>query len=225
MHSTPWRAVALALLTLLGPAAPALAQDAEPAPAAEAASETPAPAPSGEIIDGIAAQIGTEVVLVSEVDRVARPIEPKVREQGGTDQDIAMLRSDILDKLIERKLIQIVAKRAEIEATEFEIDDAVNSIARENDMTVEEMQKSVVAQGLTWEAYRARLAEEVVQSKVLGGMVRPRATVEEQQIRRLYDQRYGAMPAAGVPTAPRRWPPRCWTRSARPTVPRSVPNR
>jgi hypothetical protein len=36
-----------------------------------------------------------------------------------------------------------------------------------------------------------------VQSKVLGGMVRPRAKVEEQQIRRLYDQRYGAMPAAG----------------------------
>jgi peptidyl-prolyl cis-trans isomerase SurA len=199
MHSTPWRAAALTLLTLLGPAAPALAQDAEPAPAAEAASETPAPtpAPSGEIIDGIAAQIGTEVVLVSEVDRVARPIEPKVREQGGTDQDIAMLRSDVLDKLIERKLIQIVAKRAEIEATEFEIDDAVNSIARENGMTVEEMQKSVTAQGLTWEAYRARLAEEVVQSKVLGGMVRPRAKVEEQQIRRLYDQRYGAMPAAG----------------------------
>lgn len=191
--------VLLALVVLFGPGAPVRAADEDAPPAAEAPAEAPAaaPAPSGEIIDGIAAQVGTDVVLVSEVDRVAKPIEVKVREQGGTDQDVAMLRSDILDKLIERKLIQIVARRAEIEATEFEIDDAVNSIAKENGISVEEMKQSVAAQGLTWEAYRARLAEEVVQSKVLGGMVRPRVKVEEQQIRRLYDQRYGAMPAAG----------------------------
>ena len=138
MNSTLWRAAALATLAMLamaGWAAPALAADEEAAPAAEAVAETPAPAPSGEIVDGIAAQVGTDVVLVSEVDRVAKPIEAKVREQGGTDQDVAMLRSDILDKLIERKLIQIVARRAEIEATEFEIDDAVNSIAQENGIT------------------------------------------------------------------------------------------
>lgn len=189
----------LAVLAGAVMAAPALAADESATTAAEPQAEAPAPAPapSGEIVDGIAAQVGTEVVLVSEVDRVSKPIEAKVREQGGGDADVAMLRSDVLDKLIERKLIQIVAKRAEIEATDFEIDDAVRSIAQENKMSVEEMQKSVAAQGLSWDAYRSRLAEEVVQSKVLGGMVRPRAKVEEQQIRRLYDQRYGAMPAAG----------------------------
>ena len=41
---------------------------------ASAASGPPA-APSGELVDGIAAQVGTEVVLVSEVERVAKPIE------------------------------------------------------------------------------------------------------------------------------------------------------
>lgn len=200
MDSTLWRAAALATLATLatlGTTVPALAADEDTPPAAEAAGAAPPPAPSGEVVDGIAAQVGTEVVLVSDVERVSKPIEGKIREQGGGDSDIAMLRSDILDKLIERKLIQIVAKRAEIEATDFEIDDAVNSIAKENGISVEEMKKSVAAQGLTWDAYRARLAEEVVQSKVLGGMVRPHAKVEEQQIRRLYDQRYGAMPAAG----------------------------
>jgi peptidyl-prolyl cis-trans isomerase SurA len=181
---------AAALATLFWNA-PALAQAAEPGAAAQ-------PAPSGVLVDGLAAQVGTEVVLVSEVDRIAAPIAAKVREQGGTEQDVAMLRSDVLDKLIERKLILLVAKRAEIEASDFEIDDAINGIARENQLTVEQVRQSVIDQGLTWESYRRRIGEEIVQQKVLGGMVRARAKVEESDIRKLYDQRYGAMPAAGT---------------------------
>jgi peptidyl-prolyl cis-trans isomerase SurA len=181
-----WPAAALALLCA---GAPAFAQEA-PARAT--------PAASGVLVDGLAAQVGTEVVLVSEVDRVAAPIVVKMREQGGTDQDVALLRNDILEKLIERKLILLVAKRAEIEATEFEIDDAINGIAQENQMTPDELRASVVEQGLGWDEYRRKIGEEIVQQKVLGGMVRSRAKVEEAQIRKLYDQRYGAMPAAGT---------------------------
>ncbi|RIL04978.1 MAG: hypothetical protein DCC71_12055 [Proteobacteria bacterium] len=187
-----------AALTLLA-AAPAVAVDAEPtAPAPEnAPPRGDAAEPSGQVIDGIAAQVGTEVVLISEVNRLAAPIEDKVRKAGGTDADMAMLRSDILDKLIERKLIQLLAKRLEIEATDFEVDDAINGIAADNQMTLDEMKKSVSEQGMTWETYRTRIGEEIVQTKVLAGMVRARAKVEESQIRKLYDQRYGAMPAQG----------------------------
>lgn len=197
MTSLIWRA-ALAISLV---AAPAFAQDplveAAPAPAV-----APVPAPSdpqaaGELIDGIAAQVGTEVVLVSEVDRVAAPIEAKIRAKGGQNSDVQMLRSDILDKLIERKLILLVAKRAEVEATDFDIDDAISNIARENQLDLATLKKNVADEGLAWETYRQRIGEEIVQHKILNGMVRPRAKVEESQIRKLYDQRYGAMPASG----------------------------
>ena len=187
---------------------------ASPAPAEEWKSETtPAPssggavtaaatsgqpaAPSGDLVDGIAAQVGTEVVLVSEVDRVATPIEAKIRQQGATDADVALLRSDVLDKLIERKLIALLAKRAEIEATDFEVDDAIAGIAKENNLDVAGLKQSVESQGLNYEAYRRRISEEIVQQKVLSGMVRPRVKIEDAQVRKIYDQRYGAMPAGG----------------------------
>jgi peptidyl-prolyl cis-trans isomerase SurA len=194
MLSTFWRAaVAVALF-----AAPALAEDPQGAPApATAPAAAPSGADAGELVDGIAAQVGTEVVLVSEVDRVAAPIAAKVRAKGGTDADVQMLRSDILDKLIERKLILLVAKRAEVDASEFDIDDAINNIARENKLDIEGLKKSVAAEGLPWETYRQRIREEIIQHKILNGMVRSRAKVEESQIRKLYDQRYGAMPASG----------------------------
>jgi peptidyl-prolyl cis-trans isomerase SurA len=153
--------------------------------------------PSGALVDGIAAQVGTEVVLVSDVDRVAAPIEGKIREQGATDADVVLLRSDVLDKLIERKMIGLFAKRAEIEATDFEIDDAIAGIAKENKLDADGLKKSVEAQGLSFQAYRQRISEEIVQQKVLGGMVRSHVKIEDAQIRKLYDQRYGAMPAGG----------------------------
>lgn len=187
---------ALALALALG--APVAAQPAGEEPGAAAAEAAAATAPAGQLVDGIAAQVGTEVVLMSEVERAAEPIEAKVREAGGSDRDVALVRSDILDKLIERKLIQLVAKRAEIEANDFEVDDAIAQIAKENGLTVEQLRESVAAQGLSYATYRKHIAEEIVQSKVLGGMVRSRATVEEAEIRKLYDQRYGAMPAGGA---------------------------
>lgn len=188
-----------AALALCLAAAPAAAQEwqAVGEPASESAPAAAPAAPAGEVIDGIAAQVGTEVVLVSEVDRLSKPIEEKVRAKGGTDRDIRYVRSDILDKLIERKLILLVAKRAEVETSDFEIDDTVNSIARENHMDVDTLRKNVEQEGLTWEAYRQRIGEEIIQQKVLNGVVRSRAKVDDAQIRKLYDQRYGAMPASG----------------------------
>jgi len=195
-------AVALAVaLIAIAFAMPLSAEEwkaADPAAAAAgAASAAPPAEPSGTLVDGIAAQVGTEVVLVSDVDRIANPIEAKIREQGATDADVVLLRSDVLDKLIERKMIGLLAKRVEIEASDFEVDDAIAGIAKENKLDADGLKKSVEAQGLSFDAYRRRIAEEIVQQKVLGGMVRSRVKIEDAQIRKLYDQRYGAMPAGG----------------------------
>ncbi len=192
--------LAVALIAIVA-AVPASAEEWKAAdPAADVAPTASAPSPakaSGTVVDGIAAQVGTEVVLVSDVDRVADPIEAKIRAQGATDADIVLLRSDVLDKLIERKMINLLAKKMEIEATDFEIDDAIAGIARENKLDAEGLKKSVESQGLSFDAYRRRIGDEIVQQKVLGGMVRSRVKIEDAQIRKVYDQRYGAMPAGG----------------------------
>jgi len=150
-----------------------------------------------ELVDGIAAQVGTEVVLISDVSRVADPIEKKMRGAGATDHDIAQMRAEVLEQMIERKLIALLAKRAEIEATDAEIDDAIAGVAKENGMSVDTLKKSVETQGLPWEAYRRKIGEEIVQQKVLGGMVRSKIEVKEEEVRALYNQRYGDQPTGG----------------------------
>ena len=151
-----------------------------------------------EIVDGIAAQVGSEIVLISDVYQIAEPPERRLREQGATAKDIAMLRAEILERMIERALIRQVVRRAELDATEAEVDTAIENIASENGLTVEQLKASVEAQGLPFEAYRERIRGEIEHAKVINGMIGSRVRVDDKDVRALYDQEYGDQPAGGT---------------------------
>lgn len=182
-----------ALLAVLA-AVPGAAEDA--GPAAPDPADPPAAA-AGEVVDGIAAQVGTDVVLVSDVTLLATPIEVKMREGGAPDSDLALMRGEVLERLIDRKLIALFARRAEIQVNDLEIDEAVNGIAAENQLSPEQLRASVEAQGMTWEAYRQRLGEDILQQKVIAGMVRSKVRVDDAEVRAFYDERFGDQPTTG----------------------------
>lgn len=150
-----------------------------------------------ELVDGIAAQVGGDVVLMSEVEQMIAPLEPQARAQGATDQDLAGLRGELLDRLVERRMIGIAAKRMELDASDAEIDDAIASIAKENQLSIEQLRENVEKSGLPYVLYREKIRGEIVQAKVLNGVVRSRARVDEAEIRRLYDEKYATLPDGG----------------------------
>jgi peptidyl-prolyl cis-trans isomerase SurA len=156
------------------------------------------PAAAEEIIDGIAAQVGSEIVLISDVYQIAEPPARRLREPGASDKDIAMLRAEVLERMIERALIRQVVRRAELDATEAEVDTAIESIASENGLTTGQLKASVEAQGLPFETYRERIRGEIEQAKVINGMIGAKVRVEEKDIRAVYDQEYGDQPEGGM---------------------------
>jgi peptidyl-prolyl cis-trans isomerase SurA len=151
-----------------------------------------------ELLDGIAAQVGSEIVLASEVYQVAAPAEARLRDEGGNAADLARLRVEVLDRLIERALVRQVVRRAELDATEVEVDEAVAAIAMENDLTVEQLHESVESQGLPFEVYRETIRGEIEQSKVLNGMVAAKVRVEESEIRDFYQEEFSDQPTGGI---------------------------
>ena len=63
------------------------------------------------VLDGIAAQVGSDIVLVSEVRNLVGPMEKKMKEAGAPESELAALRQDALERLIERALIRQVVRR------------------------------------------------------------------------------------------------------------------
>jgi peptidyl-prolyl cis-trans isomerase SurA len=136
-------------------------------------------------------------VLVSEVRRLAAPIETRMRKADVAESEILAMRAEALERLIEQRLIEDIVRRAQLSATDAEVTAAIESIARENGLTLEQMSASIASHGLTLEEYRAKIKGEIERNKVLGSMVRSRVHVEDEEVRTLYVQKYSDQPESG----------------------------
>jgi peptidyl-prolyl cis-trans isomerase SurA len=155
------------------------------------------PAAAERLVDGIAAQVGNDVVLISDVREVAAPTEARARAQGASDEDIRQLYFEVLEQMIERALIRQVVERAEIGANDAEVDDAIARIARENKITPEKLRESVEAQGMPYALYRERIRGEIEHARVINDLVASKTRVEEKELREIYDAEIAKQPKGG----------------------------
>ncbi len=156
-----------------------------------------APLRAAEVIDGIAAQVGSEIVLVSEVLQAAAPAEIRILADGGNAGDLQVLHQEVLERMIERALIRQVVKRAELDATDPEVDQAIGDIARENQLSVEELHATVESQGMPFRFYRERIREEIEHRKVVSAMVASKVRIDDDEVRQIFDGEFADQPSSG----------------------------
>lgn len=149
-----------------------------------------------QLVDGIAAQVGTRIVLVSDVLRSIGPQEAAMREQGAPDQEVAKLRAEALDRLIEARLIEGVVANLELYAKEEEIIATIETIAKENGLTLEQLYASVLFHGMSRDDYHKQIKQDMERRNVIQGIVGADIEIEEAEILDLYNERFGSMPAS-----------------------------
>lgn len=156
------------------------------------------PARAAEVlVDGIAAQVGTDIVLVSEVMQMVEPVEAQLRAAGAPQPEIARLRAEGLERMIEWRLIERVVRQGELYASEEQVDAAIEAIAKDNDLSLAELEASVTAHGLTFQDYRAEIKREIERSRVMAAMVSSKVEVDEAEVLQLYEERFAEQPAGG----------------------------
>jgi peptidyl-prolyl cis-trans isomerase SurA len=158
-----------------------------------------APSARGEeaLVDGIAAQVGSEIVLVSEVAELVGPTEAAAREQGVGEAQLAQIRAEGLEQLIERRLLAKVAQDSDLQASDADVDKAIEAIASDNGLSLEQLRASLDSHGIGWSDYRLRIKSEVERQKVVQAMVGSQVSVDEQELRALYAETYAAQPMGG----------------------------
>ena len=149
------------------------------------------------LLDGIAAQVGSEVVLVSDVRAAAGPTAARARAQGASNEEIRQLCVDVLEEMIDRALIQQLVRRAEIGASDADVDAAIASIAKENGLSIDKLRASVEAQGLPYALYRERIRGEIEHARVINELVASKTRVEESELKVLYEEQIAQRPQGG----------------------------
>jgi peptidyl-prolyl cis-trans isomerase SurA len=151
-----------------------------------------------ELVDGIAAQVGAHIVLVSEVMAKVAQTEARMIEAGAPQIEVYKLRADGLERMIEQKILESEVERLELRASEAEIDQVINVLAAENGITVGQLADSVQSQGMTMEQYREELRAKVEQRKVMTQALQPKVTIEESEVRQVFADRFRDQPAGGM---------------------------
>jgi peptidyl-prolyl cis-trans isomerase SurA len=151
-----------------------------------------------EIVDAIAAQVGSKIVLLSDVARVVGAQEEAMREMDAPESEIAKLRADGLERVIENRLIETVVERAELFASDEEVTSTIASIAAENGLSVEQLYASVAYHGMTVELYRDQIKRDLERRSAVNAMVGSQVTIEEEMLLDLYNQRFRDQPKGGV---------------------------
>ncbi len=149
------------------------------------------------LVDGIAAQVGSDVVLVSEVLRMVKPTETRMRDAGVPDVEIAKLRAEGLERMIEWRLIEQQVRKSELYASDGEIDATIEGIAQENDLSVEDLRRSVTSHGMTLPDYRAQIKRELERRKLVTALIGSRIEVEDKELMEFYDARFSSQPREG----------------------------
>jgi peptidyl-prolyl cis-trans isomerase SurA len=146
-----------------------------------------------ELLDGVAAIVGTRVILRSELDLATDLMARRAANETGSlsAEQYSELRAQALRALIDDEVMMEVAQRTEMAAGDADIDAAVEGIAKEERLSVDEVYAAAHAQGLDRETYRRQLAIQMTRARVVHGAVRQRIAVTEEQVRALYDERYG----------------------------------
>jgi parvulin-like peptidyl-prolyl isomerase len=145
---------------------------------------------SGKICDQVVAVMDGEVITLSEVnDAMPRYGKANILDEGNLlDKEIRLrqARKEVLDLMIEEKLLQRVASRFGIKIEEADVDKTLERIRVEGFKSDEAMKKDLAAHGFTLEGYRHFLTVQIRRARIIEAIIKPDVSMAEDKLREYY---------------------------------------
>ncbi len=141
-----------------------------------------------QVVDKVAAVVNNGVVLESDVDGLMQSVKLNAGQAGQQLPDDATLRHQILERLISDQIILQMATKMGVKITDEQLDEAIGNIAKQNNMSMDQMRSRLAYDGVNYNTYRAQIRKEMTISEVRNNEVRRRITVLPQEVDALAQQ-------------------------------------
>jgi peptidyl-prolyl cis-trans isomerase SurA len=140
-----------------------------------------------QVVDKVAAVVNNGVVLESDVDGLMQSV---AQRRPGRQQlpDDATLRHQILERLIMDQIVLQMGQKMGVKISDDQLDQAIANIAKQNNMTMDQMRSRLAYDGINYSTYRNQIRKEMLISEVRNNEVRRRITVLPQEVETLAKQ-------------------------------------
>ena len=123
------------------------------------------------VVDRIVAVVNDDLITLFDLNKNFRPYEANIKALGYAPErereTLYKLRTDLLNKLIERTLSDQVVKKNNIEVSEQEIDTALERLKDARSLTDDDLRAGLAGQGLTIEEYRKNIKQQLLRNNWL----------------------------------------------------------
>ncbi len=140
-------------------------------------------------VDGIAAIVDEDVILNSEVQRAVENIKAQYAKQPEQLPSDDILQKQVLERLI---LLRLQIERASgggIRVSDNEINQAIQNIANQNKITLDQLRTQIDSQGLSYDDFRSNLKDEITVQRLRQSYVQSRVQVSDTEIDQLLSVR------------------------------------
>jgi len=150
-----------------------------------------AEAAAAQVIDRIIALVNDEVIFLSELDEAGRLLFEQIRRSTlpeETEEKIKKARREVLNQLIEDKLLEQEIRNRRIEVSDRDVDQVIDEVMKKNHFTENDLKKALAKEGLTYSAYRQRVKLDLGKMRLVNREIKSKVVVKEEDLRKYYRQ-------------------------------------
>jgi peptidyl-prolyl cis-trans isomerase SurA len=142
------------------------------------------------IVERVVAVVADKAILLSDLKERAKPFQLQiygsVPEGASRNAALSQLYKQLVERLVDEELQGREAAKANITVTAQEIQTAIERVAKQNDVTVEQLLEEAQKNGLNVSDYRAEIRRQLLDAKMLNLRVQGRMRISEDDMHAAY---------------------------------------
>jgi peptidyl-prolyl cis-trans isomerase SurA len=148
------------------------------------------PLAQAAVVERVVAVVADKAILLSDVLQRARPFQLQIYgsapEGASRNAALSQLYRQLVERLVDEELQGREAAKANITVSAQEIQSAIERVAKQNEVTVEQLFEEAQKNGLNLTEYRAEIRRQLLDAKMLNLRVQGRLRISEDDMRGTY---------------------------------------
>lgn len=145
----------------------------------------------GEVVERIVALVNNEVITLSELEETGRTLFEQVKQAtlpSEREEKLKKVRAEVLEQLIENKLLEQESKKRKIEVSDRDVDQAIGDIMKQNHLTENELKMALAKDGMTFSRYRQQIREDLGKMRLVNWEIKSKIVVKEEDLKKAYQE-------------------------------------
>lgn len=136
-----------------------------------------------ELLDRVIATVNDGIIMQSELEQKISIVKEQLAANGTPLPPESILRDQVLNRLILESIQKQIAKENGIRVSDSQLNQALERIAGNNSLTLEQFRDALIAEGRDYANVREQIRTELLLNNVKQTLINQRIHVSEQEIK------------------------------------------